>query len=691
MTASLALRERLQGWQDVVPALQQIHHRLQQQEADFYARQGMIEGAVAYLLNDTPPTDPGRWDAVLSEWDGVSARLAAVIAAPIDPNMLTATSVQAEVCLRDIKDLLTQSYDHIAAFEERLLGQRSVLETSHTATIIARDISFAVVLGMAAVVAAPVAYTTAAAAAAGAGITGTTGTLVAGGTTMVAMGTVGANFEAGARAGGAFIVEGSQFLEDLAVEGISWEDALAGVDWQYIAAEGWDGLKKGFIDGALAYLALGAEAVLHKGSSLALSTILKEEGATLIGVMMRRAMEHALAGGASGAVFGALDAGLKTAVNGATFDEIAMAMEQGFIVGAALGAGLGAVGGAVSARGGTTAETSPHVDGRYSRLHGPGDSAPPSVPTTTATLERMYNQGSINLVVMRQADGTLRCEMNGMRAADYVGYLEVKSSQTAIKAMDAEELASKASALQEMFAHVESVSSLTDTETASLQHALREVEGWRESVGIAPPSPSLLQQQQQLDQLVLEATERRNLSEVPPIVMVEGDALYVPDGTQEIRYPASLGDLPQHKQASAVGHEVAHIWSAEILPALKEKGLAYVTLGWLDEQSAYLSGAWNASYYTDGNIFAMLDVAVEVLLSPAGVAGSTTTNASSPGINAAAGALGVSWAAFCYGTMIASGYAAFQTVSDFIDYFLQEGWSQADLQQIISGDSGGGQ
>jgi hypothetical protein len=302
-------------------------------------------------LNSQTPPDPSRWQQMHGYWDEVIQKLDASLSVEVTPDSIGALGGSVEAALQQYADNL-EIADHLGnEFLLYMEGFQRAAKSAVAATSLARDITFAGAVAVAVVVAAPVVATGAGALAVGVGFSGTTATVVATGGTVFALGTLGGSIEGAAQGSGALILEGVDVFEDLVADSKSWEEALYGIDFGSVAFQSWDGFKRGFIDGVLAYAGLGMEKFLV-GKASALSTRLLGANAARIPIVriLESALNHAVAGGFSGAVTGALDAGLKAALAGKTRDEIVTEMEVGFFSGAAFGTVLGTAGGVFEGR-----------------------------------------------------------------------------------------------------------------------------------------------------------------------------------------------------------------------------------------------------------------------------------------------------------------------------------------------------
>ncbi|GIG68873.1 Fic family protein [Phytomonospora endophytica] len=320
-----------------------------QQEVDWYGELDLV-GEFIDLFNSAPRTDPARWDAVPGQWDEVRAELDAAIAVPTTPERIGEAGRLTHEGFAHFDRVFRLDQQLRDEFSQYLRGFSQSAEGVHTVAVVVRDVSFAAAVSVAVVIAAPVVATGAAAAASYVGLTGTAATVATYGGTALTMGAMGAGIEGGGQALPVAVMEGVGLLNDMVVEGRTWNDAAARFDWGLIGDNGWEGMKRGFVDGVLAYAGLGFDRVLARGTSVALTRILGQEGASTLAQVLRMALNRAISGGASGAVIGALDAGVKAAIDGKSMAEVEAAMEQGFVIGGLAGTVLGGAGGAFEGR-----------------------------------------------------------------------------------------------------------------------------------------------------------------------------------------------------------------------------------------------------------------------------------------------------------------------------------------------------
>lgn len=345
------LRERARRYHELIPTMREGAESTKRMEEDWHEDLGLIGGLID-LFNDVEKTDPRRWDLVLVCWQTAERQFNEALVIQVSDETINTFGQRGEEAISSFEDAFQRTSRAREEYTRYLQGFQGSAQGVLTVTTIVRDVSFAAAVGIAVVVAAPVVFGATSTFATGTlGLSGTSATLFAGGTTALAMGGIGAGIEGGGQAAGALIVESSQLIADLMDENTTWEQAIDNFDWDMVAEQGWEGFKRGFVDGVLAYAGMGFERVLHSGAQVALNRVLGEAGGRMLAQILRRAMERAIAGGVSGGVIGALDAGIKTAMNGGSVGEVLQAVQDGFVLGAALGTALGAGSGALEGRG----------------------------------------------------------------------------------------------------------------------------------------------------------------------------------------------------------------------------------------------------------------------------------------------------------------------------------------------------
>lgn len=343
------LRDRTKRYKDLAPKMKKDVDESKAQEVDWYKKLGLV-GEFIDLFNSAPKTEPARWDAIPAQWDTATARLEAALLVPVDPENINKAGKSSNEAIDKFNAVFVIDIKTREDFSNYLHGFTHAAENVETVAVVVRDISFAAAVAIAVVLAAPVVAASVGAAATGAGLTGTAATAATYTGTAAAMGGLGAYIEGTGRTMGALLGEGTLMLDDLLVVGKSASASIERFDWGTIGAEGWDGMKKGFVDGVLAYISMGFDNALAKGTTVAMTRVLGQEGASTLAKVLRMALSRAISGGASGAAIGALDGGIKAAIDGKSTAEVEAAMENGFKVGGLMGAVLGGGGGAFEGR-----------------------------------------------------------------------------------------------------------------------------------------------------------------------------------------------------------------------------------------------------------------------------------------------------------------------------------------------------
>ncbi len=336
------VRARMGRYRALVPQSIEDAVAAKQQEARWYARLGLVGGFID-LLNDEERTDPGRWDAVVVEWRTAAGEIERALTVVADPAAVVEGGRSSERALQQVDRALR--YDRWArrAFEKHLTGFTDSAGDVLLVSTVVRDLSFAAAVGLAVTAMAPVVYAGAAAAAGGVGLSGGAATAAAHLATGATMGAIGGAYQATTRGSAVALVEGCALLDALLDEETTWQEAINAFDWDRAADEGWQGFKRGFLDGVLAYAGNGLEKVIARGAGRVLEGALGEAGRATLSRLLGRGVERAAASGATGGVLGALDNGLRVALEGGSLDAIAEAAEAGFVMGAVVGAGVGAV------------------------------------------------------------------------------------------------------------------------------------------------------------------------------------------------------------------------------------------------------------------------------------------------------------------------------------------------------------
>ncbi|MEQ1572236.1 MAG: hypothetical protein ABMA64_41815, partial [Myxococcota bacterium] len=164
--------------------------------------------------------------------------------------------------------------------------------------------------------------------------------------TWSSLAALGAGLEGSMRAVTQALLEAQEALANADVAGQRALTEAEGVTWSTIGDEGWEGMKRGFVNGPLGNVLLRAEIAIAGPVGRMLDKVLGPAEAELTAQVLRQAEQLAIAGGASGAVVGAIRYGLHAAIAGRPFSEIVDEMQSGFvnggIGGAVTGGGYGA-------------------------------------------------------------------------------------------------------------------------------------------------------------------------------------------------------------------------------------------------------------------------------------------------------------------------------------------------------------
>jgi hypothetical protein len=344
----------------LVPTIRGHAEHTIEQEREWDRKRGLT-GKFIELFNDEDRPDPARWAKVLTEWDVVSVELTVPLSMVVTPQTINQIGHTSRLGLEHWDRTARLSSRYSDEYMRYLRGFTEAAEDAIATNRIVRDVAFAVAVTGAVVVLAPAAFAAYSGYAASAGLTGTAATVTAGGATVLTAGATGSAIEGGGGALGAIMGEAVWMLDDLLVEGREWDEAVARFDWGAVGDEGWHGLENGFVDGILALAGLRMEKALARHTGKLAGILISPQRA--YAPVLGSALQHALAGGATGSVIGALDAGLKAALRGGDRDAIVAAMKLGFAVGGVGGTLLGAGGGALQGRAQTQA-----VDDAFTRL-----------------------------------------------------------------------------------------------------------------------------------------------------------------------------------------------------------------------------------------------------------------------------------------------------------------------------------
>ncbi|RSM37932.1 hypothetical protein DMA12_34820 [Amycolatopsis balhimycina DSM 5908] len=322
----------------------------QRDEQNWYTNLG-VTGSVIDWFNSEHETDPTRWARVYPMWDRAASGFDAAISGQVTTAGINDTgqaSVDARATFEEAAQLTSQYRDE---YQRYLTGFSHSAEGILRVSTIVRDVSFATAVALAVVVAAPVvagALTTFGTGTLGLSAGSTALTAFTYGGTAVGMGALGAGIEGTGQALGTLGAQASAAVVDL-IRGS--EHAADNFDFGQVAEQGWEGMRRGFVDGVLAFAGAQAERVAASYASQAVRAALGPANSSLMSLIIRRALTRAISGGATGSVIGALQAGLNAAIQGQDMNGIMTAMERGFVVGAAAGTTLGAIGGGFEARG----------------------------------------------------------------------------------------------------------------------------------------------------------------------------------------------------------------------------------------------------------------------------------------------------------------------------------------------------
>lgn len=322
----------------------------QRDERAWYAGEG-ITGKLIDLFNSEKPTDPLRWDAVLRRWDEAQTAAQTALAMPVNVDKINDLGQEGQNALNLWQDAAEQTRLRREEYSRYLGGFEHAAGTIATTAVVVRDVSFAAAVGLAVIAAAPVVAGGVAAFG-----TGTLG-LAAGSTslgiftyggTALAMGVMGGAMEGGGQALATLGAQASMAVSDLIR---AQSGAADNFNFSEVGSQGWEGFKRGFVDGVLAFAGAEAEKVVASQAGPAVRAILGPGNSSLMAVLIRRTLTRAISGGITGSVVGALQAGYRAAAEGQNLAGIGASMQFGFEVGGAAGAVAGGLGGAWEARG----------------------------------------------------------------------------------------------------------------------------------------------------------------------------------------------------------------------------------------------------------------------------------------------------------------------------------------------------
>ena len=359
------LHKRDQRHLDVTPLIRNHAVQTQLQEIRWDDKLGLM-GNFIDVFNDEEQPNPQRWFKVIFEWDMVKVELIAALATPATPETINHLGRKSEQALDHWKRTAELSSRYTNEFEAYLKGFSHSAETVLVVAETVRDVSFAVAVGAAVIAFAPATFAVMSGYAGAVGLTGTAATVAAGGGTVLAMGGMGAAMEGGGQVVGTTLAQGFWMLEDLIIEGRSWNEAVDNFDWAMIKRNGWTGLKNGFVDGILALAGVKLEQALARPAGALINRVLGPGSGSPLAIVLRRALQRAMSSGASGSVIGALDAGLKVALAGGSREQIEAAMKKGFAIGGVGGTVIGA--GVGAAQGRAEAKALAEIDDAFNRL-----------------------------------------------------------------------------------------------------------------------------------------------------------------------------------------------------------------------------------------------------------------------------------------------------------------------------------
>lgn len=345
------LRARLGRFQRAITSMRRNSESTKQDEIDWYAGRGLMGGFID-IFNSAKRTDPTRWEAVLHRWDEAADALRAALDVPVSTDRINDLGLRAQQGLTIFQDAVDQDRQRREEYSQYLSGFTHAAEGVHGGAVMVRDVAFATAVGLAVVAAAPVVAGGVAAFGTGTlGLaSGSTGLAVFtyGGTAAV-MGAGGALFEGAGQGLATLGAQASMALADF-LRGRT--DAVDNFDFHAVGAGTVEGLKRGFVDGVLAFAGGEAEKFIasNVASSAAIRSMFGAGNSSLYAMMIRRALTRAVAGGASGSVVGALSAAYRAAAEGQDLHGIMAAVAAGFALGGGGGAVLGGAGGAWEGR-----------------------------------------------------------------------------------------------------------------------------------------------------------------------------------------------------------------------------------------------------------------------------------------------------------------------------------------------------
>ena len=344
------LHTRLERYNGLIPSFRKGAAETQKDEVDWYANKG-LGGWIFERFNKENPTDPKRWDAVLKRWDDAAAAMQPALAIPVTTDKINDLGLAGQKGFNVWQDAAEQTRLRREEYSKYLRGFTTSGEGVVMTTTLVRDVSFAAAVGLAVVVAAPVVAGGVAAFGTGTlGLTaGSTGlaAFTYGGTAL-AMGGLGMGMEGAGQGLATLGAQASMAMADLIAGRAKAADNF---DFSEVGAQTWDGMKRGFVDGVLAFTGLEAEKFIASAGGPAVRALFGPGNSSLYATLLRRTLQRAVSGGITGSVIGALQAGYRAAAEGQNLAGIEASMKYGFLIGGAAGTALGGAGGAWEARG----------------------------------------------------------------------------------------------------------------------------------------------------------------------------------------------------------------------------------------------------------------------------------------------------------------------------------------------------
>jgi hypothetical protein len=270
------------------------------------------------LFNDEKLPDPARWHQAQQAGAAAQAALTQALtipATPATPATINELGRAADTALERIQAAYTAVQHTRAEYSKYLQGY---IGSAGTIIEVSRDVAIGAAVAAAVVATAGTGAALGGAAATALGVEGTTATVVSGTVSLtVAGGTgavVGGTSRVVASVGGDLVAQMNDHHKTLLQK-------IAAIDWKAAEAAGIEGAKNGAIDGVLTLIGPKFEG--------AAAAMLQGRARTLAASALRTALTKAVVAGASGAVIGGLDAGLKAVIAGKSPSEIAQAFKQG--------------------------------------------------------------------------------------------------------------------------------------------------------------------------------------------------------------------------------------------------------------------------------------------------------------------------------------------------------------------------